>query len=187
MISGYNFTDGVRRVLQAAREEANRLHHPDVGTEHQLLGVLRVEDEVTSKVLTNLHFDPGDLRDRVTARLKPGPPGAVGDDLPYTSRAKKVLELAMTEARELRHSYVGTEHLLLGLLRESKGIAAEVLVAAGAQLASLRAETLRVLGPEVAPQVRSARSPAQSTSSVAVVALIVALVALIVGLAALVR
>ena len=187
MISGYNFTDGVRRVLQAAREEANRLHHPYVGTEHQLLGVLRVDDEVTSKVLTNLHLDAGDLRDRLTARLKPGPASAVGDDLPYTSRAKKVLELAMTEARELRHSYVGTEHLLLGLLRESKGIAAEVLVAAGAQLAAVRAETLRVLGPAVVHQVTSERSTPQSTTSVAVLALIVALVALIAALGALFR
>lgn len=187
MNGGYNFTIGVRRVLRAAREEANRLHHQYVGTEHQLLGLLQVEDDVPSKVLTNLGLDPVDLRARVAARLKPGPPRAAREDLPYTSRAKKALELAMTEARELRHSHISTEHLLLGLLRESKGIAAEVLIAAGAQLADVRAETLRVLGPEAAPGGTTAQPAPRSPPFPAALALIMAVVALLVVLAALFR
>ena len=143
-MNGYNFTDRVRKVLQMAREEAARLHHEYVGTEHILLGLIREGEGVAAAVLTNLNVDLEEIQQKIEETVKKGKaPAAAGPDLPYTSRAKKVLELAMSEARELNHSYVGTEHLLLGLLREEKGIAAQVLTDAGVNLEQARAETLR--------------------------------------------
>jgi len=149
-MNGYNFTDRVRKVLQMAREEAARLHHEYVGTEHILLGLIREGEGVAAAVLTNLNVDLDDIQQKIEETVKKGKAAAApGPDLPYTSRAKKVLELAMTEARELNHSYVGTEHLLLGLLREEKGIAAQVLTDAGVTLEQSRAETLRLLGSDM--------------------------------------
>ena len=154
-MNGYNFTDRVRKVLQMAREEAARLHHEYVGTEHILLGLIREGEGVAAAVLTNLNVDLEDIQQKIEETVKKGKAAAAaGPDLPYTSRAKKVLELAMTEARELNHSYVGTEHLLLGLLREEKGIAAQVLTDAGVNLEQSRAETLRLLGSDM-PQTSS--------------------------------
>ncbi len=149
-MNGYNFTDRVRKVLQMAREEAARLHHEYVGTEHILLGLIREGEGVAAAVLTNLNVDLDEIQQKIEETVKKGKaPAAAGPDLPYTSRAKKVLELAMSEARELNHSYVGTEHLLLGLLREEKGIAAQVLTDAGVNLEQARAETLRLLGSDM--------------------------------------
>jgi ATP-dependent Clp protease ATP-binding subunit ClpC len=149
-MNGYNFTDRVRKVLQMAREEAARLHHEYVGTEHILLGLIREGEGVAAAVLTNLSVDLDEIQQKIEETVKKGKaPAPEGPDLPYTSRAKKVLELAMSEARELNHSYVGTEHLLLGLLREEKGIAAQVLGDAGISLEQARAETLRLLGSEM--------------------------------------
>jgi ATP-dependent Clp protease ATP-binding subunit ClpC len=151
-MNGYNFTDRVRKVLQMAREEAARLHHEYVGTEHILLGLIREGEGVAAAVLQNLNVDLEEISQRIEETVKKGKAAAAtGPDLPYTSRAKKVLELAMAEARELNHSYVGTEHLLLGLLREEKGIAAQVLTDAGVSLEASRAETLRLLGSELPP------------------------------------
>src|ERR671916_1225286 len=148
-MNGYNFTDRVRKVLQMAREEAARLHHEYVGTEHILLGLIREGEGVAAAVLTNLNVDLEDIQQKIEETVKKGKAAAAaGPDLPYTSRAKKVLELAMTEARELNPSYVGTEHLLLGLLREEKGIAAEVLGQLGITLEDARRETLKLLGSE---------------------------------------
>lgn len=144
---GYNFTDRVRKVLQMAREEAARLHHEYVGTEHILLGLIREGGGVGTAVLSQLNVDLEEIQQKIEETVKKGKAAAAaGPDLPYTSRAKKVLEFAMSEARELNHSYVGTEHLLLGLLREEKGIAAQVLTNAGVNLEQARAETLRLLG-----------------------------------------
>src|ERR1044071_4383077 len=158
-MNGYNFTERVRKVLAMAREEAARLHHEYVGTEHILLGVIGEGEGVAATVLQNLSVELDDLRHAVEAAVKRGKAGqTTGPDLPYTSRAKKVLELAMAEARELNHSYVGTEHLLLGLLREEKGIAAQVLTDAGVNLDAARAETLRILGTEM-PQQTSGQAP----------------------------
>ncbi len=149
-MNGYNFTDRVRKVLQMAREEAARLHHEYVGTEHILLGLIREGEGVAAAVLTNLSVELDDIQQKIEETVKKGKAAAAaGPDLPYTSRAKKVLELAMMEARELNHSYVGTEHLLLGLLREEKGIAAQVLNDAGVTLEQARAETLRLLGSDM--------------------------------------
>jgi len=159
-MNGYNFTDRVRKVLQMAREEAARLHHEYVGTEHILLGLIREGEGVAAAVLANLSVDLEEIQQKIEDSVKKGKAAAAaGPDLPYTSRAKKVLELAMSEARELNHSYVGTEHLLLGLLREEKGIAAQVLTDVGVNLEQARAETLRLLGSEM-PQPAGGSAPA---------------------------
>ena len=149
-MNGYNFTERVRKVLAMAREEAARLHHEYVGTEHILLGLIREGEGVAATVLQNLSVELDEIQQKIEETVKKGKAAqTTGPDLPYTSRAKKVLELAMSEARELNHSYVGTEHLLLGLLREEKGIAAQVLTDAGVNLEAARAETLRILGTEM--------------------------------------
>ena len=149
-MNGYNFTERVRKVLAMAREEAARLHHEYVGTEHILLGLIREGEGVAATVLQNLNVELDEVQQKIEETVKKGKAQqTTGPDLPYTSRAKKVLELAMSEARELSHSYVGTEHLLLGLLREEKGIAAQVLTDAGVNLEAARAETLRILGTEM--------------------------------------
>jgi len=161
-MNGYNFTDRVRKVLQMAREEAARLRHEYVGTEHILLAVIREGEGVAVAVLTNLNVDLEGICQEVEAIAKQGKAARTGDfELPYTSRAKKVLELAMSEAREMNHSYVGSEHLLLGVLREEKGIAAQVLTHAGVTLDLARAETLRLLGTEVPPEIPGYARPAQ--------------------------
>ena len=151
-MNGYNFTERVRKVLAMAREEAARLHHEYVGTEHILLGLIREGEGVAAAVLQSLSVDLEEIQQNIEKTVNKGKGGqGTGPDLPYTSRAKKVLELAMSEARELSHSYVGTEHLLLGLLREEKGIAAQVLTDANVNLEAARAETLRLLGTDVPP------------------------------------
>ncbi len=158
-MNGYNFTERVRKVLAMAREEAERLRHEYVGTEHILLGLIREGEGVAAAVLQNLSVDLDEIQQKIEDTVKKGKAAAAtGPDLPYTSRAKKVLELAMAEARDLTHNYVGTEHLLLGLLREEKGIAAQVLTDAGINLDAARAETLRLLGTDMT-QGGSSSSP----------------------------
>jgi carboxymethylenebutenolidase len=148
-MNGYNFTERVRKALAMAREEAARLRHEYTGTEHILLGLIREGEGVASVVLERLGVDAAKLQARLEEVVQQGRSSAhSGPDLPYTSRAKKVLELAMSEALELHHSYVGTEHILLGLLREDKGIAAQVLQEAGLTLDRTRAEVLTVVGSE---------------------------------------
>jgi len=147
----YNFTDRVRKVLAMAREEAIRLQHDYVGTEHILLGLIREGEGVAAAVLANLNVDLEQIHERIEESVRKGKATIALGELPYTSRAKKVLEYAMAEARELNHSYVGTEHLLLGLLREEKGIAAQVLNSLGVTLDDARAETLKLLGSDVNP------------------------------------
>jgi ATP-dependent Clp protease ATP-binding subunit ClpC len=147
----YNFTDRVRKVLAMAREEAIRLQHDYVGTEHILLGLIREGEGVAAAVLTNLSVDLEQIHESVEASVRKGKATIALGELPYTSRAKKVLEFAMAEARDFNHSYVGTEHLLLGLLREEKGIAAQVLNSLGVTLEEARGETLKVLGSDVSP------------------------------------
>ncbi|MDX1495090.1 MAG: Clp protease N-terminal domain-containing protein [Longimicrobiales bacterium] len=147
----YNFTDRVRKVLAMAREEAIRLQHDYVGTEHILLGLIREGEGVAAAVLQNLSVDLDQIHERVEESVRKGKATIALGELPYTSRAKKVLEFAMAEARDFNHSYVGTEHLLLGLLREEKGIAAQVLNSLGVTLDEARGETLKVLGSEMSP------------------------------------
>jgi len=153
----YNFTDRVRKVLAMAREEAVRLQHDYVGTEHILLGLIREGEGVAAAVLMNLSVDLDQVQERTEEQVRKGKAGATMGELPYTSRAKKVLEFSVAEAREMSHSYVGTEHLLLGLLREEKGVAAQVLESLGVTLEQAREQTLKLLGTEMP-------SPGQSVS-----------------------
>ncbi len=146
----YNFTDRVRKVLSMARQEATRLKHDYVGTEHILLGLIREGGGVAAHVLHNLSVNLGQIHERIEQSVRKGKATMGLGELPYTSPAKKVLEYAMGEARDLNHSYVGTEHLLMGLIRESKGIAAQVLGSVGINAKDARAETLKILGSEVA-------------------------------------
>jgi ATP-dependent Clp protease ATP-binding subunit ClpC len=159
----YNFTDRVRKVLAMAREEAIRLQHDYVGTEHILLGLIREGEGVAAAVLMNLNVDLEQIHERIEESVRKGKATIALGELPYTSRAKKVLEYAMAEARELNHSYVGTEHLLLGLLREEKGIAAQVLNSLGVSLEEARAETLKLLGSDVNPSQPSSPGGSGST------------------------
>jgi ATP-dependent Clp protease ATP-binding subunit ClpC len=161
----YNFTDRVRKVLAMAREEAIRLQHDYVGTEHILLGLIREGEGVAAAVLTNLAADLEELHELVEDRVRKGKSAATVGELPYTSRAKKVLEYAMAEARELNHSYVGTEHLLLGLMREEKGLAAKVLGELGIGLEEARSETLKLLGTEMPSTGGGSPSSSSSSSS----------------------
>ena len=147
-MSGYSFTDRVRRALQLAREEAARLHHQYVGPEHILLGLIRDGESVAARVLIGLKVDLKTIPQKIEQAVKPGGATVTGPDLPYTSRAKRILELAMMEARKLNHAYVGTEHLLLGVLHEGASAAAEVLTGAGVTLEKARTETARLLSIE---------------------------------------
>jgi ATP-dependent Clp protease ATP-binding subunit ClpA len=145
-MNSYYFTTDVRDVLTNARVEAEQLQHEHVGTEHVLLSILSVGDNVALKVLQALSVDTAAMRHKVRDLVKKGNASArPGREVPYTSRAKKVLELAMTEARDLGHQYVGTEHLLLGLIREERGVAAQVLVDNGVTVDVARPEVLRHL------------------------------------------
>ena len=194
-MNGFNFTERVRKVLQQAREEAFSLHHHYVGTEHILLGLCE-GGGVAEHTLASLGAAPDAVRSAVLQVVKPGSAeqhesessggllGAIVDsiglkkpkvDLPYTSRAKKVLELAMMEARELGHVYVGTEHLLLGILREERGIAAQVLASMGLNVASARQEILRLLGTEMLTDEASSAQPPRLTRTdmVAAITLVV--------------
>jgi ATP-dependent Clp protease ATP-binding subunit ClpC len=151
-MNGYNFTDHFRTLISVAREEAIRRQHELVGTEHLLLGLLIDGGGVGAAVLRNLGADLHQMSARLEQLLPAGNPAWYpGPELSFSSAAKRVLELSMAEARDLRHAYVGSEHLLLGLLREERGIAAEVLRQSAMSTAIVRAETLTLLGAEPAP------------------------------------
>lgn len=185
-MNGYNFTDRVRKALRYARDEADRLHHEYVGPEHILLGVLREGEGVASALLSECHVDAAALRARLEAAVKPGNPSSpVGRDLPYTSHAKKVLEGAMTEARALGFAYVGTEHLLLGLLRTQATPAADALAEAGLTLDQARAAAVRLRGSESPPRSPARVWPPVDAERRSRLALLVALTALAVAILAL--
>jgi len=145
-MNGYNFTMRVRRALALAREESARLRHEYVGTEHLLLGIAAESAEAPSSVLELFGLEQRDVVLLIEESIERGGGSPPGRDLPYTSRAKRVLELAMSEARELGHDYVDTEHLLLGLLAEGKGIAAQVLQQLGVSLTEARSKVAERLG-----------------------------------------
>src|SRR5688572_16609296 len=138
------FTEGARRTLTAAQEEAMRFNHNYLGTEHILLGLMQVREGVAAEVLSNLGASQSQVRSLVTTIIGRGEVSVSGE-IGLTPRAKKVLELAVEEARRLNHSYIGTEHLLLGLLREGEGIAFGVLEALGIGMERMRLETERVI------------------------------------------
>ncbi len=139
------FTERARKVLHLAQEEAQRLKHNYIGTEHLLLGLIREGDGVAAKVLSNLGVDLDKARISVESILGRGNRVVIGE-IGFTPRAKKVIELAVDEARRLHHHYLGTEHLLLGLVREGQGIGAGVLESLGVSLEKVRTQTMQVLG-----------------------------------------
>ena len=140
------FTDRARKVMQLANQEAQRFNHEYIGTEHVLLGLVKEGSGVAANVLKNLEVDLRRIRNEVEKIVQSGPDMVTMGKLPQTPRAKKVIEYAMEEARNLNHNYVGTEHLLLGLLRESEGVAAQVLMNLGLKLEDVREEVLNLLG-----------------------------------------
>jgi len=140
------FTDRARKVMALANQEAQRFNHEYVGTEHVLLGLVKEGQGVAANVLHNLGIDLKKIRLEVEKIVKSGPDMVTMGKLPQTPRAKKVLEFAIEEARNLGHNYVGTEHLLLGLLRENEGVAAQVLMNLGLKLDDVRSEVLNILG-----------------------------------------
>ncbi|MPZ99361.1 MAG: AAA domain-containing protein [Dehalococcoidia bacterium] len=160
------FTERARRVLTLAQEEAQRFNHNYIGTEHLLLGLVREGDGVAAKVLSNLGVELNKVRSAVEFIIGRGDRASTGE-IGLTPRAKKVIELAVDEARRLNHSYIGTEHLLLGLVREGEGIAAGVLESLGVNLERVRGETTRILaqsqpqgsGGTAAAGQRSVRTP----------------------------
>ena len=149
------FTERARRVLTLAQEEAQRFNHNYIGTEHLLLGVVREGDGVAAKVLSNLGVDLNKVRSAVEFIIGRGDRSGTGE-IGLTPRAKKVIELAVDEARRLNHSYIGTEHLLLGLVREGEGVAAGVLESLGVNLERVRGETTRILAQTQPQQSRAA-------------------------------
>ena len=143
------FTDRARKVMALANQEAQRFNHEFIGTEHILLGLVKEGSGVGATVLKNLDVDIKKLRLEVEKMVKSGPDMVTMGKLPQTPRAKKVIEYAVEEARSLNHNYVGTEHILLGLLRETEGIAAQVLMHLGLKLEDVRQEVLNLLGAGV--------------------------------------
>jgi ATP-dependent Clp protease ATP-binding subunit ClpC len=158
------FTDRARKVLTLAQDEAQRFNHNYIGTEHLLLGLVREGEGVAARVLENMNVELPKVRTAVEFIIGRGDRPVVGE-VGLTPRAKRVIELAIDEARRLGHNYIGTEHLLLGLVREGEGIAAGVLESLGVNLDKVRHEVIRVLsqssasGPSTAETKRSSKTP----------------------------
>jgi ATP-dependent Clp protease ATP-binding subunit ClpA len=142
------FTDRARRVLVLAQEEARLLGHGFIGTEHILMGLLKERDGVAARALASLDVSLEAVHQQVQESIGVGGAGAgadPGDSPPFTPRAKKVLEYSLREALQLGHGYIGTEHILLGLVREGEGVAAVVLVSLGADLYRVRQQVVRLI------------------------------------------
>jgi len=159
------FTERARKVLVLAKEEARRFNHDYIGTEHILLGLIREGEGVACAVLQNLGIDLERLRIEIEKLVSAGSVASVLGDIPFTPRAKKALELAAEEARNLSHNYIGTEHILLGLLREEEGIASQVLFSLGVDLKRIKNEVTALLGGgtsqgQDAPSQTSSKTPA---------------------------
>jgi len=161
------FTERARRVLTLAQEESLRLNHDYIGTEHLLLGLVREGEGVAATVFGNLGVELDKVRNAVEFIIGRGDRVVMGE-IGLTPRAKKVIELAVNEARRYRHTYIGTEHLLLGMIREGEGIAAGVLESLGVSLDKARAEVLRVLSG--APAAGETREPAEIIDGKAIAA-----------------
>ncbi len=140
------FTDRAKKVMSFARQEAQKFNHEYIGTEHILLGLVQEGSGVAANVLKNMDIDLEKIRHEVEKIVKTGPSMVTMGQLPFTPRAKKVLELSMEEASALSHNYIGTEHLLLGLIKENEGIAAQVLMNLNVKLDDVREEVLEFLG-----------------------------------------
>ena len=158
------FTDRARKVMQLANQEAQRFNHEYIGTEHVLLGLVKEGSGVAANVLKNLDVDLRKIRLEVEKIVQSGPDMVTMGKLPQTPRAKKVIEYALEEAKNLNHNYVGTEHLLLGLLREQEGVAAQVLMNLGLKLEDVREEVLNLLGHGLEGAEASERASGSSKS-----------------------
>ena len=157
------FTDRVRRVIYFARDEASRLQHDYIGTEHLLLGIVREGEGIAAKVLSKLDLDFEQIQQAVESMVKSSGGTLTIGEIPFTPRAKRVLELAIEEARLLGHNYVGTEHLLLGLIREGEGVAAQVLHELGVDRKRVREEVLKLLGPSATVKARKTKKERTET------------------------
>jgi ATP-dependent Clp protease ATP-binding subunit ClpA len=144
------FTDRARRVVKLAEEEARRLNHNYIGTEHILLGLIREGEGVAAKALESLGISLDAVRQQVEEIIGRGQQ-APFDVIPFTPRSKKVLELSLRESQQLGHNYIGTEHILLGLIREGDGVAAQVLVKLGAALNRVRQQVIQLIAAQQQP------------------------------------
>lgn len=140
------FTDRARKVISLANQEAQRLHHEFIGTEHVLLGIVEEGAGVAAHVLKELGYDLGRIREAVMGMIQPGEPYTAIGKLPQTPRVRHVIELAIKEARSTHHHHVGTEHLLIGLMLADDGVAARALNSMGLDLEHVRAKVHEVLG-----------------------------------------
>src|SRR5450759_5973609 len=138
------FTDGARLLVVRAQEEARMLHHDYIGTEHILLGLIREGEGVAAKALESLDISLDAVREQVQEIIGQGQQAPYGH-FPFTPRAKKVLELSLREALQLGHNYIGTEHILLGLIREGEGTAVQVLIKFGAGLNRVRQQVIQLV------------------------------------------
>jgi ATP-dependent Clp protease ATP-binding subunit ClpC len=147
------FTERAREVVVLAQDEARALRHNYIGTEHILLGLLREEEGLAARVLESLAITVEEVRAQVARIIGPGDEPIVSGQIPFTPRAKKVLELSLREALSLKHNYIGTEHILLGLVRENEGVAARILLDFDADAEKIRNEIMRVLAGPGGPGV----------------------------------
>ncbi|MFA5038374.1 MAG: ATP-dependent Clp protease ATP-binding subunit [Candidatus Omnitrophota bacterium] len=158
------FTERARKVIVLAKEEARRFNHDYIGTEHLLLGLIREGEGVAAAVLQKLGLSLESIRLEVEKLVQPGPSTQIQGDVPFTPRSKKALELSAEEARSLGHNYIGTEHLLLGLIREGEGVASQVLLNLGLDLNRVRSEIMELLGSATpgfgAQQAPKSKTPA---------------------------
>src|SRR5688572_10283004 len=158
------FTDRARRVVVLAQEEAKMLNHNYIGTEHILLGLIHEGEGVAAKALESLGISLDGVCEQVQDIIGQGQQQPTGH-IPFTPRAKKVLELSLREALQLGHNYIGTEHILLGLIRESEGVAAQVLVKLGADLSRVRQQVIQLLSGYSGPGQEKAGATAGGSSS----------------------
>ena len=158
------FTERARQVVVLAQEEARALKHNYIGTEHILLGLLREEKGLAARVLETLDVDVDDVRAQVGRIVGQGDEISPGQ-IPFTPRTKKVLELSLREALALGHSYIGTEHVLLGLVRENEGVAARILLGFDADSDKVRTEVFRALGTTPPPDYEASMAQTRDFSS----------------------
>ena len=162
------FTDRARRVVVLAQEEARMLNHNYIGTEHILLGLIHEGEGVAAKALEALNISLEGVRAQVEEIIGQGQQAPSGH-IPFTPRAKKVLELSLREALQLGHNYIGTEHILLGLIREGEGVAAQVLVKLGADLNRVRQQVIQLLSGYQGKEAATSSGPAEGTPSTSLV------------------
>ena len=156
-----NFTPRAQQVVALARKEADRFNHNFLGTEHLLLGLIKLGQGVAVNVLQKMGLDLKTVRMEVEERVGTGPNQKIIGNIPYTPRVKKVLDLAKREAKNLNHTYIGTEHILLGLLREGDGVAAQILRSHDVDIERTRQEILKELDPNFEPTTGGKTAPSQ--------------------------